>query len=140
MSELAARLIKLNEGCRSKPYLCIAGKMTIGIGRNLEDKGITQVEANILLDFDIEECLMDLKRIFPDFKNLSDVRRAVLTDMRFQLGGRGLRSFKKMIAAVNNGQIEQVAEQMLDSKYAKHDTPARAKRNAQMYLSNIYLG
>ena len=139
MTEIAAKLITLNEGYRQKPYRCTAGKLTIGIGRNLDDKGISQTEAKMLLDLDIAEVTTDLKKLLPDFVCLSAVRKAVLIDMRFQLGYTGFRSFKKMIRAVNEGRIEDVAAELLDSKYAKIDTPRRAQRNAQMYKSNIYL-
>jgi lysozyme len=53
-----------HEGLRLKPYLCPAGKLTIGIGRNLEGKGITEQEAVMLLENDIQECLDDLKPLF----------------------------------------------------------------------------
>ena len=36
-----------DEGIRLKPYLCPAGKTTIGVGRNLDDVGITEAEAMI---------------------------------------------------------------------------------------------
>jgi len=42
--------ITTHEGLRLKPYHCPAGKLTIGIGRNLEDKGITEKEALMLLE------------------------------------------------------------------------------------------
>ncbi|NBW16869.1 MAG: lysozyme, partial [Caulobacteraceae bacterium] len=35
------RQIRLHEGERLKPYRCTAGKLTIGVGRNLDDRGIT---------------------------------------------------------------------------------------------------
>ena len=41
-----------HEGLRLKPYRCTAGKLTIGIGRNLDDCGISQKEAYALLDND----------------------------------------------------------------------------------------
>ena len=64
--KLTAQLTK-HEGLRLKPYHCPAGKLTIGIGRNLEDKGITEKEAVMLLENDIHECIEDLKTIFQGF-------------------------------------------------------------------------
>ena len=39
--------LKIEEGFRSFPYLCTAKKMTIGFGRNIEDVGVTEAEAEI---------------------------------------------------------------------------------------------
>ena len=43
-------LILKNEGIRLHPYLCPAGYLTIGVGRNLDSIGITRAEAFYLLD------------------------------------------------------------------------------------------
>jgi lysozyme len=60
-------LIK-HEGIRFTPYKCSMGRWTIGIGRNLSDKGITKEEALYLLDNDIKECERDLANdIFKGF-------------------------------------------------------------------------
>ena len=59
-----------HEGLKLKPYQCPAGRLTIGVGRNLEDKGITEKEAVMLLENDIQECLEDLKTIFDKFDML----------------------------------------------------------------------
>lgn len=128
---LAADLIKNNEGLRLKPYRCTANKITIGYGRNLEDKGITEFEANWLLEFDLEQSAQDLRKNFPFFKSLTDARKAVLIDMRHQLGGKGFRSFKRMLAAVARGDYSDAAHELLDSKYAIQ-TPARAENNAHI--------
>jgi lysozyme len=42
-------LIK-NEGLVCQPYHCSAGKLTIGVGRNLEVNGISEDEAMYLLE------------------------------------------------------------------------------------------
>jgi lysozyme len=106
-----------HEGLRLKPYRCPAGKLTIGIGRNLEDKGITEQEARMLLENDIQECLEDITPLFDDFDALPEPVRQVLVDMRFNLGPGGFRQFKKMIAAVNERNFTEAAAQMKDSRW-----------------------
>lgn len=128
---LAADLVKNNEGLQLKPYKCTSGKRTIGYGRNLDDKGITEFEANWMLEFDLEQCIQDLRRNFPFFQSLTDARKAVLIDMRLQMGGKGFRSFKRMLAAVARGDYSDAAHELLDSKYAIQ-TPARAENNAHI--------
>lgn len=123
-------LIKANEGLSLVVYTCTGGKKTIGYGRNLEDKGISRQEAELMLDMDIEECERDVKR-FPFWHDLTEDRQAVLIDMRFQLGYAGLRQFKKMLQAIAVSDYDSAADELLDSRYAKQ-TPNRAQRNAEM--------
>ena len=100
-----------------KPYHCPAGKLTIGIGRNLEDKGITEKEALMLLENDIHECIEDLETIFQAFDLLPEAVQLVLVDMRFNLGPGRFRHFRKMIAAVEDQNFSRAAAEMKDSRW-----------------------
>jgi lysozyme len=111
------RQLTRHEGLRLKPYLCPAGKLTIGFGRNLEGKGITKQEAVMLLENDIQECLDDLIPLFDEFDTLPEPVRQVLVDMRFNLGPGRSRQFKKMIAAVNARNFPQATTQMKASRW-----------------------
>jgi len=68
---LARGLLQSDEGLRLKPYHCTAGKLTIGYGRNLEDRGITEAEAEYLLENDVSEIYEDLAEIYDFFTHLS---------------------------------------------------------------------
>jgi lysozyme len=118
MYQKAAELIKHHEGFSHKPYKDTMGKLTIGYGRNLDDKGISREEAGILLNYDLVECATDLRALFENFDELSETRQAVLMDMRYNLGPKGFRSFEKMIAAVRRGDFDRAADEMMDSKWA----------------------
>ncbi len=110
-------LIKKHEGLRLLPYRCSADKLTIGYGINL-DAGITLDEAQWILDNRIRNIIVDLQSL--DFwLDLSGVRRAVLVDMAYNLGYRGLLKFKKMLAAMKNEDFELAAQEMEDSKWFK---------------------
>lgn len=126
----AIELIKEGEGLRLKPYQCTAGKTTIGYGRNLDDVGISESEAEVMLANDLAECEADLNR-FGWFPNLDEQRQAVLLDMRFNLGPSRFRRFRKMIAAVETGDYERAADEMLDSLWARQ-VGRRAHRNAAL--------
>lgn len=128
--DLAENLIKANEGLRLKLYKCTSNKQTIGYGYNIEDNGISLYVAELLLALSLEECERDLKK-FSFWKRLSSIRKAVLSDMRYQLGNSGLSKFKKMIKALEAEDYQLAAVELLDSDYAKQ-TPRRAKRNAYM--------
>lgn len=109
----------LHEGLRLKPYRDTVGKWTIGIGRNLSDKGLTKVEALILLDNDIFEAQRDLEKYLPWASTLDDARYRVLVDMTFNMGIHGLLGFKRMLAALERGDYETAAAEMESSKWAE---------------------
>jgi lysozyme len=125
------RQIRLHEGERLKPYRCSAGKLTIGVGRNLDDRGITREESAMLLDNDIRLLEIELFRALPWASALDDVRQRVLLDMAFNLGLPGLLQFKRTLEAIRTGQYQQAATMMLDSLWARQ-VGQRAERLARM--------
>ena len=109
-----------HEGLRLKPYHCTAGKLTIGVGRNLDDCGISKPEAMVLLDNDILCCETELLEHLPAiYAGLNDTRKAVLVSMCFNLGISGLLGFKNTLAFISDGDFERAANNMLASKWAK---------------------
>jgi len=134
---IEAQLMK-HEGEKLKPYRCSAGKLTIGIGRNLDDNGISEEESMFLLDNDIIACSQDLSLlIFPKkFDNFPENIQHVLIDMRFQLGRKGFRSFKKMIFAFQNFDYPGAIKEMKDSKWYKQTTE-RANNLIEMVAKEI---
>lgn len=116
MSKIEAQIM-IHEGFRSSAYKCPAGKVTIGYGRNLDDCGITENEALMLLRNDIKLCELDLIWIFPDFKRLSKNRQNCLIDMRYNLGGGGFRQFIKMIRAIKADDFVLASKEMTDSTW-----------------------
>jgi lysozyme len=125
------RQLRLHEGERLKPYRCTAGKLTIGVGRNLEDRGITQAESAMLLTNDIADLERQLQAALPWVSKLDEVRQRVLLDMAFNLGMAGLLSFKRTLGAIEAGQYQQAATMMLDSKWARQ-VGQRAERLSRM--------
>lgn len=117
MMDLAKASIRNHEGCRLKPYKCTAGKVTIGYGRNLDDKGISEQEADRMLHSDVLECIADLET-YGYWNTLSGTRKAALLDLRFCVGPAGYRGFKKMNAALSAGDYGKAADEIMDSKFA----------------------
>lgn len=122
--------IMRHEGVRLTVYADSLGIPTIGVGRNLRDKGISHDEALFLLDNDLDECIRDCAT-FSWFADLNPVRQRVLVDMRFNLGPSRLRGFRNTLAAMARGDYEAGARGMLASKWAKQ-VGQRAVRLAQM--------
>lgn len=125
------RQLKLHEGVRLKPYRCTEGKLTIGIGRNLDDRGITVEEANTLLRNDVAEVMAGLAINLPWIWDLNETRQRVLVDMAFNLGVNGLLEFRRTLAAIEAGQYEHAADMMLNSRWASQ-VGERARRLSQM--------
>lgn len=119
MDRIKEQLVR-HEGLRLKPYHCTAGKLTIGIGRNLDDSGISQSEAYIMLINDIMNCEKQLQAKIPDIYNgLDEVRKSVLLNMCFNLGISGLLGFKNTLAFIKARDWERAANNMLVSRWAK---------------------
>lgn len=109
-----------HEGLKLKPYRCPAGKLTIGVGRNLDANGITQKEAFVLLENDILRCESQLLDHIPiAYSDLNDTRKTVLLNMCFNLGISGLLEFKNTLAFIGAGDYERAANNMLASRWAK---------------------
>lgn len=114
-----AEQLKKHEGIKLKPYTDTVGKLTLGIGRNLEDKGITEQEALFMLNNDVDYFYNKLCQRIGWMKTLNDARQNVLVNMAFNLGIAGLMSFKKMLLACEHGNFKIAATEMLSSKWAE---------------------
>lgn len=110
--------LEVHEGLRLKPYRDTVGKLTLGIGRNLEDKGITQGEARMMLNNDIDEFERKLELNVPVYNRLSDCRQNVLVNMAFNMGIGGLKTFVNMLNFLNVADYHGAAKEMLNSKWA----------------------
>jgi|TARA_Y100000310_G_scaffold338954_1_gene430118 lysozyme len=132
-------LITRHEGTRTKPYTDTAGKITIGIGRNLTDVGLSNNEIRMLFLQDMGTAQARCAILFPTWDQLSAVRQAVLIDMMFNLGPGRLRGFKKMRRALRQADYETAAVEMLDSVWADQvgrRKNQRAGRLAEMMQTN----
>ena len=113
------KLLVKHEGLKLKPYRCTANKLTIGVGRNLEDRGITEDEAFCLLENDIKEVLKDLKNKISFYDKLKEKHKIVLINMAFNLGIAGLLKFKNFLSALRKEDFKEAKKEMLNSKWAK---------------------
>lgn len=116
--DLLTENLMRHEGLRLNPYKDTVGKVTIGYGRNLDDKGISKTEAAFLLSNDIRETIDEAKFLFPFLENLTENRQYVICNMLFNLGRSRLMGFRKMIEALEKGNYLEASQQMLDSRWA----------------------
>ena len=135
---LLQELVK-HEGLRLQVYQDTLGIDTIGIGRNLKDRGIskeeldeldiptidhvyeygiTEADAMLLAENDVQIVEEELLRAHPCVEELDAVRQLVLVDMAFNMGVPRLCKFKKMWNAVHEKKFDAAAKEMLDSRWA----------------------
>lgn len=136
MSKLSELLIR-HEGLRLKPYQCTAGKTTIGVGRNLSDNGITEEEAMLMLNRDINVCIQELSR-YEWWEKLDGARRDAIIDLYFCVGGPSFSKFRKLMWAISTEDWKSAGAEVLDSKFARQ-TGTRALDLAEMLVSNKYI-
>lgn len=131
--QIAVEQLKHDEGLRLYPYNCTANKLTIGYGRNIQDNGISELEAEQMLLSDAQVALEDAKKFVgaDTWETLSDVRQACLINMAFNLGLPTLKKFEKFRQALEDGNMSEASAQMLDSRWAKQ-VGQRANRLAQL--------
>ena len=130
METLRARIVR-HEGLRLKPYPDTMGKLTIGVGRNLTDVGISEAEAHMMLDNDILKARRAITENMLWVTQMDNARYGVLLEMVFQMGIGGVLKFKNTLAAMQRGDYTAAAAGMLDSLWAKQ-TPARATELAKI--------
>jgi len=123
--------IEFEEGRRSHPYRCSENKLTIAIGRNIQERGLSDDEIDYLYQNDEKIAISDAESLVDDFEWLADGRKIALVSMAFQMGKGRVSEFKKMIKAINESNFHEAANQMLDSKWYRQ-TPDRAERAAAM--------
>ena len=129
-NKIAANLVEMHEGRRQHVYRCTAGKLTVGVGHNLEAKAMPDCVIDLLFACYLADAENDCKH-YKYFAGLNEVRQAALIDMSFQLGKSRLSAFKKMHANLNAGDYKGAARECLNSLYA-NQTPRRAQTIADL--------
>ena len=118
LNRLQKQLV-IHEGLELKPYRCSADKLTIGVGRNIQEVGITEEEAMVLLANDIARCAGECTREFPWFLGLTPLRKEAVINLVFNMGMATFKKFKKTIAYLEAGNFELAGTELLDSNYAR---------------------
>lgn len=143
MNSALIKQVKRHEGQNKKngrhlPYKCPADKLTIGFGRNIEDRGISEAEADILLLNDLNDAAVELRKVITGWTELDDARRLALINMAYNLGVPRLLGFKKMLSALAKHDYNTAADEMLDSKWASQ-VGKRAQELAMQVRTGILM-
>ena len=127
--------IKQNEGYRSRVYKDSLGIDTIGYGFAIKDLELEEDVCEIILERKLEKLIDRVNNKFQFLKDLPEDAQEVLYEMCYQMGVSGVSKFKKTLLYLENREFRMASIEMLDSKWAKSDSPQRAKR-----LSDIIKG
>jgi lysozyme len=136
IASLKDQLVRDEELCL-KPYTDSVGKLTIGVGRNLTDKGISVQEAQLLLANDISAATAELQTALPWTATLDDVRKGALLNMAFNMGIGGLLEFHDFLSKMQAGNFSGAAGAMLDSLWARQ-VGARATRLSMQIQTGVW--
>ncbi len=129
--DLLKKEVLLSEGLKLKPYKDTKGKLTIGIGRNLTDKGLSTEECLYLFQNDIKDAIKEAQS-FDWFASLNDVRQNVIVEMVFNMGKGGVSKFGEFIKAIKQEDWQKAKAEMLDSEWAR-EVKGRAIGLAYMF-------
>ena len=124
------QLLSEEEGRVNHAYQDSMGYWTYGVGHLIDPrKGGTVsdaiIDAQLLEDIQAKSSQAAL---LTGFAALNEVQKAAVISMVFQLGLGGVRGFPTFCEALAHNDLAAAAAAGLDSKWAKHDTPARAQR------------
>lgn len=126
--------LRRDEGIVRHAYQDHLGYWTIGVGHLVDQRkggGLSDNIINLILQEDVREKTLELHRKLPWLNQLDPVRQFALVNMAFQLGVEGLSAFNNMLRALQDQRFALAASHALDSKWAKKDTPERARRMAR---------
>ena len=132
------KMVALHEGIVLNVYQDHLGINTVGIGRNLDDRGITDGEL-LFMNKTIDDvydnglteeeayylCMNDIAIVEKELlenksivNQLNAVRQMVLVDMSFNMGVPRLMKFKNMWLAIEKVNYPLACEEMIDSRWA----------------------
>lgn len=144
---LKGRLVG-EEGRRLVAYPDHLGHITVGVGLNLDEGhartllgwvgadyeavragtvALTDEQVDRLLDRCVTEAEEAVRANVPGYASLPADAQLVLADMAFQMGWPRLRGFHLFLAAIARRDFSAAAAEMLDSEWARSQTPGRAK-------------
>lgn len=137
LNKLAAQL-EVDEGRKTKPYKDTVGKLTIGVGRNLDDRGLSDDEITYILMNDIRIVEAELDKHLPWWREMNDVRQNVLANMCFNMGINKLKGFVNTLRMMQAKRYDAAAGGMMNSLWARQ-VGDRAVRLSTMMRTGEFL-
>ena len=108
-----------NDRQRHIVYKCPAGLSTIGYGIEIEQHGLSEKEAKLLLQQRVQDVIDEVNNNYPFMRTQPVPIQRAIYNMAYNLGITRLSKFKKMIAAIESGNYDQAGEEAKDSQWYK---------------------
>ena len=121
MSQIAADL-KQDEGWVPHAYQDHLGFWTLGYGFLIDQRRGGQIPrpvADFWLQWEIDQRWKMLSDALPWFEDAPGQVQRALVSMCYQLGLRGLLSFRQTLALLEDGRYTEAADQALQSRWAE---------------------
>ena len=128
--------IKEHEGFSSTVYKCPNGYDTVGYGQRVKYLKVTKEQAEQWLVDEVKDLQRRITATFDWFEESPEDVRNVVVSMVYQMGLNAFSKFKKTIYLLETEQYKEASDEMLDSKWARKDSPNRAKELSDI-LSKI---
>tara|TARA_A100000171_G_C2087710_1_gene122912 strand:- start:411 stop:854 length:444 start_codon:yes stop_codon:yes gene_type:complete len=106
-----------NDRQRHIVYKCPAGLYTIGYGIEIEQHGLSEKEARLLLQQRVQDVIDEVNNNYPFMRTQPVPIQRAIYNMAYNLGITRLSKFKKMIAAIESGNYDQAGEEAKDSQW-----------------------
>ena len=136
MTQLTDQIIR-HEGMELKPYKCTSDKLTIGVGRNLEDVGISESEAMAMLINDLARVDAQIESYMPWATSLNPARYDALMNFVFNVGIGTAMKFENAMAALKASDFDTAAVELLDSRWSTQ-VGKRAEELAEQIRTGEY--
>ena len=128
--DMAIDLVQAKEGYCPTVYKDHLGNLTVGYGILLKEGVTIPAKAlEAMFEYNMSKAVAGYNKLG---LALNGPRRAVVISMLYQMGYHGVRGFTDMLKSLNDRDYEAAADHMLDSKWARVDTPERAERQAEI--------
>ena len=118
MTDSGKKQLENDERYRQFAYKDSVGKLTVGIGRNLKDKGLSYTESLYLFENDIKDAENQLRNRFYWFDSIDIQAQDVMINMAFNMGLGGLLTFTKALEHMKNENYKLAAEDFMSSKWS----------------------
>lgn len=121
----------IGEGC------FVRGNPTIGVGRNLHGKGLSEDEVRYLLDNDINDAALQCHK-YKWFAGLDTVRQNAICELMFNLGPSRFGNFRKFIGYMLEGRYTHAADELYRSRWYNQVQRSRSKAIMKMIKWGVW--
>lgn len=118
------------------PGTVVRGNPSVGVGRNLSGRGLTQAEAEFLLSNDIASCEAELAAPLPWVTQLTPGRQTVIYSLYFNVGlgnpARFQAKWPNFLAQMQAGEYVQAADNLESTQPWASQVGPRAQRLGEL--------